>query len=174
MLAMQDSYSRLGVIVCGMVVTTLTARPVGINLRLRCKRSYKGIWPPSWHYCKRNMIASALNSTQLPKAGQFPIWTARSASDRCRHRPKSSCGLSRVVGIDTVLLRGEDEVLRDSPIPWVVWSEIPAHLRLKSGGRGIRTPGELPHNGFQDRRLKPLGHPSLAFPARKFSFITSK
>ena len=28
------------------------------------------------------------------------------------------------------------------------------------GGRGIRTPGELPHNGFQDRRIKPLCHPS--------------
>ena len=32
----------------------------------------------------------------------------------------------------------------------------------KSGGeRGIRTPGRLPYNGFQDRRLKPLGHLSL-------------
>ena len=29
-----------------------------------------------------------------------------------------------------------------------------------SGGRGIRTHGGLPHTCFQDRRLKPLGHPS--------------
>ena len=28
------------------------------------------------------------------------------------------------------------------------------------GGGGIRTPGGLPHNGFQDRHLKPLGHSS--------------
>ena len=28
------------------------------------------------------------------------------------------------------------------------------------GGGGIRTPGGLPHNGFQDRRLQPLGHSS--------------
>ncbi|MBN1111742.1 MAG: hypothetical protein JXA53_02375, partial [Bacteroidales bacterium] len=24
--------------------------------------------------------------------------------------------------------------------------------------RGIRTPGTLPHNGFQDRRIRPLCH----------------
>ena len=28
------------------------------------------------------------------------------------------------------------------------------------GGRGIRTPGGLPHSCFQDSRLRPLGHPS--------------
>jgi len=31
-----------------------------------------------------------------------------------------------------------------------------------SGWGGIRTPGALRHNGFQDRRLRPLGHPSEA------------
>lgn len=32
------------------------------------------------------------------------------------------------------------------------------------GGEGeIRTRGELPHDGFQDRYLKPLGHLSKAF-----------
>ncbi len=30
----------------------------------------------------------------------------------------------------------------------------------KDGWRGIRTPGGLHLNGFQDRRLRPLGHPS--------------
>ncbi len=33
-------------------------------------------------------------------------------------------------------------------------------LLIIGGGRGIRTPGGLPHSGFQDRRLSPLGHPS--------------
>ncbi len=28
-------------------------------------------------------------------------------------------------------------------------------------GRGIRTPGRLPYNGFQDRRFRPLSHPSV-------------
>lgn len=28
------------------------------------------------------------------------------------------------------------------------------------GGRGIRTPGEFPHNGFQDRHIRPLCQPS--------------
>lgn len=28
------------------------------------------------------------------------------------------------------------------------------------GGRGIRTPGALPHNGFQDRHIRPLCQPS--------------
>jgi hypothetical protein len=33
---------------------------------------------------------------------------------------------------------------------------------LSIGGRGgIRTHGELPHDGFQDRFHRPLGHPSL-------------
>ena len=43
----------------------------------------------------------------------------------------------------------------------------PPQLRAYSGGRGIRTHGGLPHTCFQDRRLKPLGHPSsgnLSFP----------
>ena len=29
------------------------------------------------------------------------------------------------------------------------------------GEGGIRTPGEFPHNGFQDHLLQPLGHLSL-------------
>ena len=34
-----------------------------------------------------------------------------------------------------------------------------------SGGEGeIRTRGELPHDGFQDRYLKPLGHLSIMLP----------
>ena len=32
-----------------------------------------------------------------------------------------------------------------------------AHL-FYGGERGIRTPGTLRHNGFQDRRFKPLTH----------------
>lgn len=31
---------------------------------------------------------------------------------------------------------------------------------IQSGGRGIRTPGGLPHTCFQDRHHSPLGHPS--------------
>ncbi len=36
-----------------------------------------------------------------------------------------------------------------------------AGIKIFSGGRGIRTHGGLPHTCFQDRRLKPLGHPSI-------------
>jgi hypothetical protein len=36
-------------------------------------------------------------------------------------------------------------------------------FKINSSGRGeIRTHGELPHDGFQDRCLKPLGHSSNA------------
>lgn len=35
---------------------------------------------------------------------------------------------------------------------------------LKNGGGGIRTPGTLPHNGFQDRHHQPLGHSSGIIP----------
>jgi hypothetical protein len=31
---------------------------------------------------------------------------------------------------------------------------------ISSGGSGIRTHDGLPHTCFQDRRLRPLGHPS--------------
>ena len=36
----------------------------------------------------------------------------------------------------------------------------PHALGFTGGGRGIRTPGGLPHSCFQDSRLRPLGHPS--------------
>ena len=35
-----------------------------------------------------------------------------------------------------------------------------SHPAQSYGWRGIRTPGGLHLNGFQDRRLRPLGHPS--------------
>ena len=35
-------------------------------------------------------------------------------------------------------------------------------VRIPRGGRGIRTPGEFPHNGFQDRHIRPLCQPSSA------------
>ncbi len=38
------------------------------------------------------------------------------------------------------------------------------------GEGGIRTPGRLPVNGFQDRRLQPLGHLSVLYLARYFNF----
>lgn len=31
---------------------------------------------------------------------------------------------------------------------------------IEGGGGGIRTHGGFPHTCFQDKRLKPLGHPS--------------
>ena len=34
-------------------------------------------------------------------------------------------------------------------------------VRIPRGGRGIRTPGEFPHNGFQDRHIRPLCQPSM-------------
>jgi hypothetical protein len=35
---------------------------------------------------------------------------------------------------------------------------------FSNGAGGIRTPGTLRHNGFQDRLLQPLGHRSLNYP----------
>ena len=35
-------------------------------------------------------------------------------------------------------------------------------IYTSDGGRGIRTPGDAKrHNGFQDHRHRPLGHPSI-------------
>ena len=38
-----------------------------------------------------------------------------------------------------------------------------------TGAGGIRTPGAFRHNGFQDRRLKPLGHCSTHLLSRSTS-----
>ena len=40
-------------------------------------------------------------------------------------------------------------------------SNLSHQVSLPTGAGGIRTPGAFRHNGFQDRRLKPLGHCSL-------------
>jgi hypothetical protein len=37
---------------------------------------------------------------------------------------------------------------------------LPAGFYNLCGGRGIRTPGTLRYNGFQDRRIRPLCHSS--------------
>ena len=34
-------------------------------------------------------------------------------------------------------------------------------VRISGGGAGIRTLGAFTHNGFQDRRIRPLCHPSV-------------
>src|SRR5450759_3726261 len=40
----------------------------------------------------------------------------------------------------------------------------PPHIHfISGGGRGIRTPESLHPNGFQDRRHRPLGHPSAGY-----------
>ena len=54
------------------------------------------------------------------------------------------------------------------------------YLNLFSGRRGIRTPGPVKVNGFQDRRIRPLCHPSLrpqvlsCFCDAKVGFIFEK
>ncbi len=44
------------------------------------------------------------------------------------------------------------------------WEPLYEVTHRVGGGGGIRTHGELPHAGFQDRCLKPLGHPSVSRP----------
>lgn len=43
-------------------------------------------------------------------------------------------------------------------------------LHPSGGERGIRTPGTLPYNGFQDRRIRPLCHFSEGKDTTKFRF----
>src|SRR6202022_5080622 len=52
--------------------------------------------------------------------------------------------------------------LGPAALSWASLSlSVAVRLLCKFGGGGeIRTRGGLPHNGFQDRHLKPLGHPS--------------
>ena len=50
-----------------------------------------------------------------------------------------------------------------TPPAWGSFSPKPPRVRIPyqgsyTGAGGIRTPGAFRHNGFQDRRLKPLGH----------------
>jgi hypothetical protein len=45
---------------------------------------------------------------------------------------------------------------------------------LLCGGRGIRTPGPVTVNGFQDRRIRPLCHPSLTGRKNTMKFDSCK
>ena len=51
-----------------------------------------------------------------------------------------------------------------SNLKWILVNHhklVTLDTKKYAGGRGeIRTHGEFPHGGFQDRCLKPLGHPS--------------
>ena len=47
---------------------------------------------------------------------------------------------------------------------------VHAIYTLLGGERGIRTPGALPHNGFQDRRIRPLCHFSKRKGTTKIRF----
>ncbi len=49
--------------------------------------------------------------------------------------------------------------------------DLQGFLLFGCGGGGIRTPGPVTVNGFQDRRIKPLCHPS-GFAAAKIRFAT--
>ena len=42
-----------------------------------------------------------------------------------------------------------------------------ANSFFRGGRRGIRTPGGVTLNGFQDRRVRPLRHPSVSAPPRE-------
>lgn len=47
-------------------------------------------------------------------------------------------------------------------------------LSLRSGKGEIRTHGRAePYSGFQDRRLKPLGHPSNFFIIPDYSYLNA-
>jgi hypothetical protein len=81
----------------------------------------------------------------------------RDSNPRCSHPHNSLAGspiqpLSHLSKSVRVFLNRFD-----SP----VWSNP-----LTIGGGGIRTHGRLPRTGFQDRLLKPLGHPSSTGLAR--------
>ena len=47
-------------------------------------------------------------------------------------------------------------------------------FELLGGGRGIRTPGTLRYNGFQDRRIRPLCHSSGREISKKSNRKTKK
>ena len=46
------------------------------------------------------------------------------------------------------------------------------YTRILSGERGIRTPGPVTVNGFQDRRIRPLCHLSAA--KVRFQYFSNK
>ena len=62
----------------------------------------------------------------------------------------------------------------------VLWSFALQNSKLKTlrvlsnGAGGIRTPGTLRHNGFQDRLLKPLGHRSKLIAREGFVTLVLK
>ena len=51
-------------------------------------------------------------------------------------------------------------------------NQVQLHLVFKSGERGIRTPGGVTLNGFQDRRIRPLCHFSNGCKYTALFFLT--
>ena len=70
----------------------------------------------------------------------------------------------------TEVMISNNGVSWSDPVPYstsIVWDLISndgnrnVFVKFKNGGERIRTPGTgIPHNGFQNHRLQPLGHPS--------------
>ena len=58
-------------------------------------------------------------------------------------------------------MRGPSELDKKGRLRYCV--SVSGPMPSGGGEGGIRTPGRLPVNGFQDRRLQPLGHLSDPF-----------
>ncbi len=104
-------------------------------------------------YMFKNHVSSA-----VPLSGLEPetFWSATKRSIQLSHRGASG----GEAGIRTL---GGD-LLSPQPLSRRPRSSTPAppqvRITCKGGGSGIRTHGNLRYDGFQDRCLKPLGHPS--------------
>lgn len=49
------------------------------------------------------------------------------------------------------------------PCKCLIYRVLMLFITVLGRERGIRTPGRLPYNGFQDRRIRPLCHLSVCF-----------
>ena len=106
------------------------------------------------------------DSSSNPVSNRYPCWELNPGLSlrRAALYPLSYRGISSCSGGETGI-RTLGAVLPAQPLSRRLRSSTPASPRticLQGGGRGIRTPGNHKgYSGFQDRRLKPLGHPSV-------------
>ena len=119
-----------------------------------CLRVITRVLPNAKKQMAANFVRCPRDRGESVKGGHAPL-SQKDSSNRESRRdlrfPARSAGGSRrgACPVNSSTAQHQDDRAPPFGTPW------------SSGGRGIRTPGPFRVSGFQDHRLKPLGHPSV-------------
>ena len=122
-------------------------------------------------WCKEEQLPIVILSSQnycfftLTPALNFGVHYNKKIGETCCINSSShrlSCGEKGIRTLGTQSVQRFSRPPRSTTPASLQWSKIKATNPSLCGDRGIRTPGALLHNGFQDRRYRPLSHISAA------------